>query len=128
MKKFTVSAPTTLKEFTDATYPQGSFCLAALLRGKDIKVNGARVGQNVPLKTGDEVVYYTTLKQEGLKSHNVVYEDGNVLIADKSDGVETAGLCSELSEKGEYYAVHRLDRNTKGLIILQRLRRRKRSF
>ena len=44
MKKFTVSAPTTLKEFTDATYPQGSFCLAALLRGKDIKVNGARVG------------------------------------------------------------------------------------
>ncbi len=117
MKKFTVSAPTTLKEFTDATYPQGSFCLAALLRGKDIKVNGARVGQNVPLKAGDEVVYYTTLKQEGLKSHNVVYEDGNVLIADKSDGVETAGLCSELSEKGEYYAVHQLDRNTKGLII-----------
>lgn len=122
MKKFTVSAPTTLKEFTDGVYPQGSFCLAALLRGKDVKVNGARVGKNVALNAGDEVVYYTTLKQEGLKSHNVVYNDENVLIADKFDGVETAGLFSELSENGEYYAVHRLDRNTKGLIIFAKNR------
>lgn len=117
MKKFTVSTPANLKEFTDATYPQGSFCLAALLRAKDIKVNGVRVGQNVPLKAGDEVIYYTTPKQESLQSHTAVYEDGNILVADKHDGVETSALLCELQAGGEYYAVHRLDRNTKGLIV-----------
>lgn len=117
MKKFTVSTPASLKEFTDSTYPQGSFCLAALLREKDIKVNGVRVGASVPLKAGDEVTYYTTPKQEGLKSHNTVYEDENILIADKLDGVETSALLCELQAGGEYYAVHRLDRNTKGLLV-----------
>ncbi|MDE7167516.1 MAG: RluA family pseudouridine synthase [Clostridia bacterium] len=116
MKKFTVSTPASLKEFTDSTYPQGSFCLAALLREKDIKVNGVRVSQSVPLKAGDEVTYYTTPKQESLVSHNKVYEDENILIADKLDGVETSALLCELQAGGEYYAVHRLDRNTKGLI------------
>ena len=117
MKKFTVSNPSTLKAFTDATYPQGSFCFAALLRAKDIKVNGVRVGRDMPLKAGDEVIYYTTPKQEGLKSHEVVFEDENILIADKFDGVETSALLCELQAGGEYYAVHRLDRNTKGLIV-----------
>lgn len=117
MKKFTVTTPANLKEFTDATYPQGSFCFAALLRERDIKVNGVRVGRDTPLKAGDEVAYYTTPRQESLKSHNVVYEDGNVLIADKLDGVETTALLCELRAGGEFYAVHRLDRNTKGLIV-----------
>ncbi|MDE7083268.1 MAG: RluA family pseudouridine synthase [Clostridia bacterium] len=117
MKKFTVKTPANLKEFTGATYPQGSFCFAALLRGKDIKVNGARVGSDLPLNAGDEVIYYTNPKQESLKSHEVVFEDENILVADKLDGVETSALLCELNGDGEYYAVHRLDRNTKGLIV-----------
>ncbi len=122
MKKFTVLTPASLKEFTDSTYPQGSFCFAALLRERDIKVNGVRIGQSAFLKAGDEVVYYTSPKQEGLKSHNVVFEDENVLIADKHDGVETSALEYELNGSGEYYAVHRLDRNTKGLIVFAKCR------
>ncbi|MDE6667305.1 MAG: RluA family pseudouridine synthase [Clostridia bacterium] len=117
MKKFTVLTPANLKEFTDATYPQGSFCLAALLRAKDIKVNGVRTGANLPLKAGDEVIYYTTPKQESLKSHDTVFEDENILVADKLDGVETSALLCELQAGGEFYAVHRLDRNTKGLLV-----------
>lgn len=117
MKKFTVTTPASLKEFTDSTYPQGSFCLAALLRAKDIKVNGVRVGRDTLLNAGDEVIYYTTPKQESLLSHTVVFEDENILVADKFDGVEASALLCELQAGGEYYAVHRLDRNTKGLII-----------
>lgn len=116
MKEFTVSLDTNLKDFTSANYPQGSFCFDALLRGRDIKVNGARVGGNVLLKSGDRVTFYTSQKQESLKSHFVIYSDENILIADKCDGVETSALCAELCERGEFYAVHRLDRNTKGLI------------
>ncbi|MDE6597063.1 MAG: RluA family pseudouridine synthase [Clostridia bacterium] len=117
MKTFQVTNDTTLKDFTDSVYPQGSFCFAALLRSKDIKVNGLRVSKNVALKFGDEVVYYTSSKQEGKLSHNVVFEDDNIYVADKYSGVSSEALLSELSAKGEFYAVHRLDRNTQGLIV-----------
>lgn len=115
MKKFTADCNTDLKDFTDRVYPQGSFCYARLLRDRDIKVNGVRVGGNASLKAGDEVVYYTTERQEAMPSHYAVYEDENVYIADKLSGVSCEGLLSELS--GGFYAVHRLDRNTQGLII-----------
>ncbi|MDE6504955.1 MAG: RluA family pseudouridine synthase [Clostridia bacterium] len=117
MKSFTVKTDCSLKDFTDTVYPQGAFCLAALLRCKDIKVNGARVNGNAFLKAGDEVAYYTTQKQESLKSHYTVYQDENVFVADKLSGVTAEGLLSELCGSGEFYAVHRLDRNTQGLII-----------
>lgn len=117
MKTFFVTQDTTLKEFTDSVFPQGSFCLPALLKAKDIKVNGVRAGKNIPVKRGDEVVYYTDKKQEEKPSHTVVYEDENIYIADKFSGVSSEGLFSELSSKGEFYAVHRLDRNTQGLIV-----------
>ena len=117
MKTFFVSEDTNLKDFTDSNFPQGSFCFFALLKKRDIKVNGVRVGKNVPVKRGDEVVYYTTPKQEDKPSHNKIYEDENVYIADKFSGVSSEGLFSELAASGEFYAVHRLDRNTQGLII-----------
>lgn len=117
MKKFTVKENCKLKEFTDFTYPQGAFCLAQLLRGKDIKVNGVRTGKDVPLCAGDEVIYYTTPKQEAAESHYTVFEDENIYIADKLSGVTSEGLLSELSQKGNFYAVHRLDRNTQGLLV-----------
>lgn len=117
MKIFKVTEDSNLSDFTDAVYPQGSFCLAALLRAKDVKINGARVNKNAAVKRGDEVIYYTTLKQEQKPSHSVVYEDENVLVADKHSGVSSEGLLSELRGNGEYYAVHRLDRNTQGLIV-----------
>ena len=116
MKTFTADKKISLKDFTDCVYPQGGFCLARLLKNKDIKVNGARVSKNVILNIGDEVTYYTTAKQESMPSHNTVYEDENIYIADKLSGVNTEALLSELCEKGEFYAVHRLDRNTQGLI------------
>lgn len=118
MKKFTVATDTDLKDFTDATYPQGSFVYNLLLKRGDIRVNGVKQRAGLPLKAGDEVVYYTTPAQEEKPSHTVIYEDGNVLIADKLSGVSSEGLFSELSAKGDYFPVHRLDRNTCGLIVL----------
>ena len=117
MKKFTTEKQINLKDFTDCVYPQGSFCFDWLLRAKDIKVNGVRVSKNLTLYAGDEVVYYTTEKQESAPSHTVLYEDENVLIADKPSGVSFEGLLYELSGKGNYFGVHRLDRNTQGLIV-----------
>lgn len=117
MKIFTVSENCTLKFFTDTRYPQGSFVFSLLLKKRDIKVNGARVGKDVALVAGDTVVYYTTPKEESAPSHLTVYEDENIVVCDKFSGVTSEGLLSELREKGERFAVHRLDRNTQGLIV-----------
>lgn len=117
MKTFTCTQPQTLRDFTDANFPQGSFCFARLLRAKDIKVNGVRISKNVGLRAGDEIVYYTTEKQEKALTHTKIFEDGNIYIADKFSGVSSEGLCAELNTYGTFYPVHRLDRNTSGLIV-----------
>lgn len=117
MKTFTCTQPQTLRDFTDATFPQGSFCFARLLRAKDIKVNGVRVNKNIALHAGDEIIYYTTPKQESMPTHSKIYEDENIYIADKFSGVSAEGLCAELNTYGHFYPVHRLDRNTCGLIV-----------
>lgn len=123
MKKFSVQKAMSLKEFTDSTYPQGSFAFSVLLRERDIKVNGTRVSSDIMLTAGDEVVYYTTSAQENKISHTVVYEDENIIVCDKESGVSSEGLLSELSEDGSVYAVHRLDRNTRGLIVYAKKQR-----
>lgn len=117
MKKFTVTENSMLKDFTDATYPQGSFAYNALLKKGDIRVNGVKQRANCAVFAGDEVVYYTTPAQEVKPSHKVAYEDGNILIADKLSGVSSEALFCELKESG-CLPVHRLDRNTCGLIVL----------
>lgn len=117
MKTFTCSQPQSLRDFTDANFPQGSFCFARLLRAKDIKVNGLRVSKNVALRAGDEVIYYTTEKQENMPTHDKIYEDEDIYIADKFSGVSSEGLCAELNTYGTFYPVHRLDRNTCGLLV-----------
>lgn len=117
MKTFSCSQPQSLRDFTDANFPQGSFCLARLLRARDVKVNGVRVNSNVTLNAGDVVTYYTTPKDENALTHTAIYEDDNIFIADKLSGVSSEGLCAELNERGTYFAVHRLDRNTAGLLV-----------
>lgn len=120
MKTFTVTQNTTLKDFTDSSYPQGSFCFPRLLKAKDIRVNGVKTGSNIALKTGDIVTYYTTAEQEAKPSHSVIYADESVYIADKCSGVNVEALAEELKEKGDLRPVHRLDRNTCGLIVFAR--------
>lgn len=110
-----------LKEFTENTYAQGSFFWTQLMKNKDVKVNGVRVGKDVPLYAGDVVCYYLTAKQESKPAFYIVYEDDNLLVIDKESGVNSeavfAALQRESALKGEgRYFIHRLDRNTQGLM------------
>ena len=117
MKEFIVKKADTLRNFTDNTYPQGSFCLDRLLKKRDVRVNGEKVGTNVSLAAGDRVTYYTTPAQEAKKAFDVIYADENVLVVDKDSGVNSEAVFSALSERGEAHFIHRLDRNTAGLLI-----------
>ncbi len=99
------------------------------LRQKDIKINGARVKENVDVKVGEEIEVYISDEllfgiSEKLK---VVYEDDNILVVNKGDMISvtdekdsnqitlTKLVKKEFGENLE--PCHRLDRNTKGLVI-----------
>lgn len=111
-----------LKEFTENNYAQGSFFWNYLLKNKEIKINGARIGKDTLLKKGDEVCFFLSPKQEQKPAFYTVYEDGNVIVIDKESGVNSeavfAALTRSATEKEEEcFFIHRLDRNTKGLMI-----------
>ena len=122
MLELIVDKHQTLKQFTDNAYAQASFYFNTLLKAREIKVNGKRVDRDIPVHTGDVVAYYLSKKQEEKLAYYTVYEDENVLLADKLDGVNSEAVFAALQRKGEYYFIHRLDRNTKGLLIFAKNR------
>ncbi len=111
-----------LKQFTDTHCAQASFYWNTLLRDKEIKVNGKKTGENVPLHKGDEICYYLTAKQAEKRAYTCVYADENVLIVDKESGVNSEAVFFDLSQKegGRCAFIHRLDRNTAGLLAFAR--------
>ncbi|MBE7068070.1 MAG: RluA family pseudouridine synthase [Clostridiales bacterium] len=107
-----------LKQFTDANSPQASFYFSQLLKNREIKVNGKKTDTDLLLQVGDVVRYYLTPKQEEKQAYETVYEDENVLIVDKESGVNSEAVFAHLTQKKEnaYAFIHRLDRNTRGLM------------
>lgn len=96
----------------------GRRALASLIKDRQVKVNGSRVGGDVPLSEGDGVEVYTSSASPEVK---VIYADDSVVIADKPSHIDTMSLPSVLAAGyGELYPVHRLDVNTTGLVALAR--------
>ncbi len=114
MKTFIVGEASSLKNFTDNTYAQASFVFRTLLREREIRVNGAKVSSDVPLCAGDEVQYFLTPAQEGKRAFAVLYEDERIAVVEKESGVNSEAVFSALALR----PVHRLDRNTAGLLLL----------
>ena len=86
-----------------------------ILRRKDIKLNGKVVKQNQTVFLGDKItVFYANDMFE--KKYKIVFEDDQVLIIFKNVGIETEGERG-LESVLQAYAVHRLDRNTEGLMV-----------
>ncbi len=90
-----------------------------LIRNKDVKVNGKRVSKNFDLIAGDEVEVYLNEKR-----FNVVFETDDIVVVFKPRNIETVSETNEDLKSGlenqlriELFAVHRLDRNTEGLVV-----------
>lgn len=122
MKIYAVKENTSLKTFTDNVSAQASFRFRILLKEGRIKVNGKRVKSDCPLENGDRVEYLLTPKEEAKEAFCVLYEDENVCVVDKADGVNSEAVFSALNEQGETYFIHRLDRNTAGVMIFAKSR------
>ena len=93
-----------------------------IIRNKDIKVNGKRQSKDIMLNIGDVVQFYFNKE---IKFIDIIYEDDNILIPSKpkeletiSDEVSDSLLTRLVNQTGlNLYAVHRLDRNTTGLVV-----------
>ncbi len=106
--------------------------LQKLLRKKDIKVNGKRVSVDILIEGGDNIQVFapdsmldSTMNVSALK---IVFDDNNILVADKPAGIEVVSVSDKnnlenlvndyLKERDQKAkAVHRIDRNTRGLVI-----------
>ena len=90
----------------------GKFC--KLLKQKDIKINGKRVSKDCRLSCGDKVECYYDGESLNI---DVVYQDENILICNKPQGITSDDYYNIIKERYETaYYTHRLDRNTAGLI------------
>ena len=86
------------------------------LRNKDIKVNGKRVSTDVMLNAGDVVDIYYMPKKDGF--FTILFEDENVVVINKKQGVTSETVFEKLKETyPTCFFIHRLDRNTKGIMI-----------
>ena len=102
------------------------------LRKRDIKINGKRVSNNTCVSCGDIIEAYILLKNDesiqNNKLFNIIYENENVLIVNKKQGIAVSKNPSDKyclidiinEEKHSYELCHRLDRNTGGLLIISK--------
>ncbi len=107
-----------LKSFDQFSYDE----IKTILRKKDIKVNGKRVGEDVSVLIGDEIqVFYKNRDKE----IDIIYEDDNIIVVFKPRKLEVVTEDQSLNLKEmvskqinkEVFAVHRIDRNTTGFVV-----------
>ncbi len=98
------------------------FEIEKILKNKDIKVNNLRVQSNLKLNSGDKItIFYYEREQK--EWYTLVYADENILIVNKRAGIEVVSeterdLVHVLSQNyTNIIPVHRIDRNTEGLVI-----------
>lgn len=123
-----------LLEWLLANLHQSRSKVKATLQGRGIKVNGKVVTQfDFPVEPGMKIAVSQTKKNDQFKSHyvKVVYEDQYLVVVEKNIGILSmaAGHSSlnvksvlddyfqKSHQKCRAHVVHRLDRDTSGLMI-----------
>lgn len=87
-----------------------------IIKNKDIKIDGKRLCEDDMVFAGQTVVVFAPEKPSARFS--VIFEDENVIVLDKGCDIEVQGKDSLESSIPGSIAVHRLDRNTTGVMIM----------
>ena len=89
-----------------------------LFKNKDVKLDGVRVNKDAEVNKGQTITFF--IKEDSVKKTNfeTIYQDNNILIINKPSGIEVEGGCGIVDKIKNVFAVHRLDKDTKGLLIL----------
>ena len=132
--QYKVDSETTLLEFLLATVKESRNKVKLTLKGRGVKVNGKVVTQfDYPLRPGVTVSVSRTKRNDTFKSRyvKIVYEDRWLVVVEKNVGIlsmaaghSTLNVKSVLDDyfqksrqKCRAHVVHRLDRDTSGLMI-----------
>lgn len=110
----------------------------AILRGilakKEIKVNDIRTKENIEINENDKITIYIEDKYLAPKL-DIIYTDDNIIIVDKPSKLEVTSpdknkitLEKILNDVEPAIPVHRLDTNTRGLVIFAKNERVKDEF
>lgn len=86
-----------------------------MLRTKDVRIDNVKISSDLDVFGGQVVTCFC--KEFPENKFTVVFEDENVLIINKKSGIEVVGDNS-LETKTGAIAVHRIDRNTEGLVVM----------
>lgn len=133
-KQYNVDREMPLLEYLLATLPGSKSKIKATLQGRGIKVNGKTVTQfDYPLTPGMRIGVSQSKKNDTFKSKyvNIVYEDQYLIVIEKKPGIlsmaaghSTLNVKTVLDDyfqrtrqKCRAHVVHRLDRDTSGLMI-----------
>ncbi len=90
-----------------------------MIKKKDIRLNDEKIKEDCLAYDGDILTIFFTPDQAPSKKdeYRIIYTDENIIIVDKPFGIEIEGE-GGLAQKLKALPVHRLDRNTTGLIVL----------
>lgn len=120
--KFIANEKTELSKALRKALPLlSNFQIEKLFKDKDVKLNGVRKTKSCTIKIGDEVEAFYQVNTTPW--HETVYEDDNILVVNKRAGIEVVSdddrnLLDILKlTYNTLYAVHRIDRNTQGLVV-----------
>lgn len=133
-----VKGPHQLLEYLLVNVKQSRNNIKSLLKNKKIMVDGAVVTQFDYMLRPKQVVSISKypMIQKSLKSSlDIVYEDDDLIVINKPAGLLSVGTDKDLGDtayrmvmdyirtdhrKGELFIVHRLDRDTSGLLIFSK--------
>ena len=86
------------------------------LKLREVKVNGARISADCPVRPGDTVEIFVPEAFVRAAAPQVVFEADGLIVADKPAGLDTFRAAEQLGA----YPAHRLDRTTSGLMLVGR--------
>lgn len=132
--RYTVEADAPLLEWLFAHLKESKSKVKATLKGRGIKVNGKYVTQfDHPLKAGDKITVSKSKQNEQFRSRyvKIVYEDQYLIVVEKAAGILSMaaghaslnvktvldGYFRKTRQKCNAHVVHRLDRDTSGLMV-----------
>ena len=100
-----------------------------IIRNKDVKIDGKRVSKDYDVNQGSVIeVYFSEKKIE------IEFENQDIVVVLKPKNIETVSEGEDLKTKLEkqlnieLFAVHRLDRNTQGLVVFAKNLKAKKSL
>ncbi len=121
LKEIPVQSRQLLSDIIANNTDLGYYQIQKIIKNRHVKINKNRVGVDMNVNAGDTV--YVFIKDREKDGVEIVYRDDNILVVNKHSGIEVTGegsLTEQLNltlTDTTVYPVHRLDRNTLGLVV-----------